>query len=925
MTKILIFALIGLGPGAIYGLVASGVVVIHRGSGVINFAHGAVGMVGTFIYWKVTTSLGLPIAIGVIVGVAASGILGLGIHLIIMRPMKTSALLTRIVATLAVLILLQSVAYLIFGQSAVVVTSFLPSRGVRLLGGTIVENRFWLLGIGAAITICLWAFYRFTGFGRSTTAVAENGLIAATSGISADSVAAGNWALGSALAAIAGILITPIAGLQVTSLTLLVVPALAAALGGNLISFPLTFACGVAIGVLQSVVGAYVTLTGVSSALPAVAVVIAVVARGHSLPLRSFVFNRLPSVGSGAVSPVRVAAVLLAALLAIQYVFSATWLGAITASLAGSIILLSYVVLTGYAGQISLTQFALAGVGALVAGHLAENLHTSFLIALIVGAVATLPVSVLIGLPALRSRGMTLAIVTLAAAYVAETVVFANGPLTGQEVGLEVGSAHIFGLDVDPLNHPGRYATVVVIVFGLMAWCVANLRRSRVGQRLLAVRDNERAAASLGISVAATKLYAFALGGVIAGVGGVLLAFSFPIVTFANYTTDASINMLSYAVVGGVGFVAGPLLGGTFVGGGVGEQILAFTGQNAEVYLPLIGSLVTLWILVRHPDGLAPVNIEAARAIGRRLTRYRMMRRGNEARSAPGSRMARPSAGRSGWLTRVTRDRTVARGLSPDAFDTMTPVHVQAQTLRLTEVTVDFGGVRAVDRVSFEVCPGEIVGLIGPNGAGKTTVIDAITGFVRPSHGRVELGEQEIGGLTVRERALAGIGRLFQSLELFEDLSVLDNLRVAAAGRSVERRAYVTELVRPRTAAPTAAMVEAIRDFGITSDLDRTPGQLSYARRRLAAIARSVAMEPSVLLLDEPAAGLSDVDAHELEELVRRLADGWGMGILLVEHNVDFVMSVCDRVVVLDFGRRLAEGRPHEVRENPDVIGAYLG
>ncbi|MCZ7525369.1 MAG: ATP-binding cassette domain-containing protein [Acidimicrobiia bacterium] len=229
----------------------------------------------------------------------------------------------------------------------------------------------------------------------------------------------------------------------------------------------------------------------------------------------------------------------------------------------------------------------------------------------------------------------------------------------------------------------------------------------------------------------------------------------------------------------------------------------------------------------------------------------------------------------------------------------------------------------AVDNVSLRVEPGQVVGLIGPNGAGKTTLIDAVTGFVRPAGGEVVLDGASVNRWSARRRAVAGMGRSFQGLELFETMSVRDNLLTASDRR--DALAYLTDLVRPGRGRLGPAAAAAVSDFELAEDLDRRVDELSYGRRRLVAIARAIATEPSVLLLDEPAAGLDPVETEELGRLVRRLADEWGLAVLLVEHDVKLVLDVCDRVAVLDFGRRIAEGEPDVVRHDPLVVAAYLG
>jgi ABC-type branched-subunit amino acid transport system ATPase component len=404
------------------------------------------------------------------------------------------------------------------------------------------------------------------------------------------------------------------------------------------------------------------------------------------------------------------------------------------------------------------------------------------------------------------------------------------------------------------------------------------------------VRTNERAAASLGVSVLGAKLYAFVLAAMIAALGGILLTFSQPILTFSNFAAINSVLDTQYAVLGGVGTLGGPLAGSGFAPGTLGQSILSFLGGNVAIILGIIAGVGLLGLLVFAPDGVA--------VLTRSLSDW--------------------------WLTPLRR-RLPSRRV-PDPLDDISGGEVQQvvpMALRVTDLTVRFGGTTALDQLNLTINPGEVVGLIGPNGAGKSTAIEAITGFVSPAAGTIMLGDLRIDGWTRERRARAGLSRSFQTLELFDDLTVLENILAASDPRDVS--AYVTDLFKPGTGRLTPEARRAVTDFGLQGVLAAKVVNLSYAQRRTLAVARAVAGGQSVLLLDEPASGLDLGAWRQLSQTIRALAGERGVAILLVEHNVDMVLQTCDRIWALDFGQTIACGTPAEIRTNQAVISAYLG
>ncbi len=893
--QIVTFAALGLATGSLFGLLALGLVVIYRGSGIVNFAQGAMAMVGAYAYYEFSERLGWPTGAGAIASVAVCGVMGALIQSVVLRSMTRSSALSRVIATLGFVLILQSAAFLVFGRDPLTVQSVFPTRTVSLFSGRLLigQNQIYMFVICTVLGILLFALYRYTSFGRVTAAVAEHDLVASSLGYSPNLVAMTNWALGSMLAGLAGVLIAPITSLDPTTLVLLVVPAMAVALIGGFSSFILTFLAALALGIADSELTRYVTQPGWGTAAPFIAVILVLIVRGRSLPLRSFVLDRLPAVGSGRVRWLFFA-LFSAVLCWVSLISDPNWSVAIATTGSMAIICLSVVVLTGYAGQLSLAQFVLAGIGALLVGHLAP--HMPFVVAVVVGAAITGVIGGLVGLPALRSRGITLAVATLCFGGALVAVVLSNDNYNGSTTGtggLNVPTPTVFGWSVDPLTLGNRYALTVVCALLLLSVAVANLRRGVTGRQMLAIRSNERAAAALGINVALVKTYAFIVAASIAAVGGALLAFMGPAVVVTNFDSFTGIVIVAVVVVGGVGNIPGAYIGALLIGGGVLTQLLSGVSPNIDEYLPLVGGVLLIVNLMFSPDGLFEMN--------RRST----------------LRLLRPLAQR--FAVGRSRPRKAHVVLS----DFSGAIRVERRGLSVSDVSVSFGGVHALRDVSIEMHPGEIHGVIGPNGAGKTTLIDAITGFVRTSKGEVRLGDSVISSWSPQRRAASGLSRSFQSLELFTDLTIAENLAVAGNTSSWHR--YLTDFVRPGKIVLGPAASEALRQFELDGLIDQVPSDISFGRRKTVAIARSIANSPSVLLLDEPAAGLDDREAEELAALIRRLADDWGIAVLLVEHNVEMIMSISDRVTVIASGEILASGSPDHIRSNQSVIDAYLG
>ena len=754
------------------------------------------------------------------------------------------------------------------------------------------------------MTALLWAFVKYTRVGLAITASAQNERAVATLGWSPERLSMITWTVGGALAGFAGILVAPFTGLTPEIFTLVVtISALAAALLGAFESFPLTLLGGLVIGVGEAEMTNYQenvtdflhlgTLTGATQAVPFLVILLVLVVRGKALPLRSHVSDVLPRLGTGVINWPGIilgSGIVLAVTL---FWLDNNWATAMYISLAAAIFVASIVVLTGFAGQLSLGQWAIGGIGALIAGLLVKG-GMPIELAILLGILLTIPAGMVFALPALRTRGVNLAVITLGLGFTISQVIFANSNWIGDPAdgGTKIGTVKLFGIDVNAVDHPHRWAIVCLITLVLVGLLVANLRRSRTGRRLIAVRTNERAAASLGVSIFGVKLYAFGVASALAAIGGILVGFTANMVTYLRYNPFQSINSVGHAVIGGLGFVLGVVVSAPNAIGGLGTRVIQDgLNLNQGNWDQLVGGVILFVILIGHQHGIADVVANHMPAGQRRL---------------------------------FEKLHLVSRPVQRDPLAKVTAEPVTPVTLKVEDLTVRFGAVVAVDGVSFTVNPGEVLGLIGPNGAGKTTVIDAVTGFVRPSRGAMWLEDERIDSWTAARRSKQGLRRSFQSLELFEDISVEDNIH-AGSDATDSKLSWVTDLFWPGTHPLSPTAVAAIQEFELDGSLSLLPGELPYGRRRLVGIARAVASGPSVIMLDEPAAGLDEAESRELARLIRRLADQRKMGVLLVEHDVGLVMSTCDRIVVIDFGRVIATGTPEEIRQDPVVRAAYLG
>lgn len=555
------------------------------------------------------------------------------------------------------------------------------------------------------------------------------------------------------------------------------------------------------------------------------------------------------------------------------HVLNLAWLFAIAA--------LGLSVATGVAGQIVLGQAALIGIGAYATALLMMRLSLPWWLALPLAMALTAAVGALLGLISTRIKGHYLAIVTLALNEIFRIVATNEEPLTGGPMGLRnIPTLSIPGLGETATQQ--LYLPLAAVMFAGYALMI-HFHRSATGRQLRAVRDDEMAAEAMGVNSVRAKTIAFVICSLWAALSGGLYVLLVGFAAPTNFTIAESIKMMLMVVLGGLGSIPGTMFGAIVV------TILPEALRDLQTYYMAAFGAAVVVIMLAWPKGLG---VFADWLWGDFLT-------GRREPETPAP---------AGPLSLSTAAATAALGSGAPAPGPGGPL------MQVRKVSRSFGGVRALNDVSFDVRSGEILGLIGPNGSGKSTMINACSGVVHVD-GSIELEGHALQNRPAWEAHAAGIARIFQNVRLWESMSVLENVMVAwrpAPGRP-DGEGAIRE-----------ASLAALEQMGVRHLATRRAGDLSFGQSRLVEMARAIVGRPKLLLLDEPAAGLRGGLVLELSTILRQLR-AQGMTILVVEHRIKLVTSMCDRVVVLNLGDLIADGTPAAVMETPAVIEAYLG
>jgi ABC-type branched-subunit amino acid transport system ATPase component/ABC-type branched-subunit amino acid transport system permease subunit len=911
---------IGALSGFIYGVLGVGMVIIYRTNRIINFSQGEIGAAGAAVFLLAVRNGGVPYYVTLPLALAAGAGVAAFVEVLVIRRLRVAPRLMSLIATLLVAQLIVGFVALTGVQRGSPEYPGPPGLPQLQVGTLIVSPAdTGKLLLTPVVIIGLALFLRKSRFGLALRGASANPEAARMAGVFASRMSTLAWAMSGALSTFSAILVAPTLPGGLTSGTsfgpTILLRGLVGAVIARMTNLPLAMAGGIGLGIVEALLLRNFQSGALTEVTLFVAIVVALLVQARQgtregdkgsawatiQPWRPLP-EALQDLWSIRNLGIVFGLVVLAGLVFIPMGMSILVAITLTSLLGFAMMTLSVGLITGLGGQLTLGQFALGAVGATVSYHIATRTGGNVPLGLLYGGLAAAAVTLIIGLPALRIRGLFLAVTTLSFAAAVSTWVLQQPWALGD--GVDPGQPVLFGRTLDP--RLGReYYYFALVVFVVLLITTRNLRRRGFGRLLVAVRDNEDAARAFGIHARRIKIQGFLIAGFIAGVAGAAYGHSFSSIGPRTFLLSHSIDVVIMSVIGGIGVLAGPLLGVVFR-----EGLPAFVPIRAiGIFATNLGALL---LIMYFPGGI----LQLVAPLRNKVIHWLARRKGITEDVI---------AEREGDQTEVlTRPAIVTTELSPNGRASL-QIEQRNEILRAVDVRKSYGGLVAVNDVSLTVIEGETVGLIGPNGAGKTTLFEMLAGFIPIDHGRVLYYGEDVSRWSPETRAESGLIRSFQDVSLFPTLSVLDTVQLALERRIPTRLSTAVLGLAGRDRKREELARDLVGSMGLWSFRNKQIQELSTGTRRITELACLVALRPKLLLLDEPSSGIAQRETEALGGLLMDLKKMYSMTLVIIEHDIPLIMGLSDRIIAMDTGNVIAHGSPEEIRSNEAVIEAYLG
>lgn len=924
MTEFLTLAITGLVSGAIYSLIATCLTLSYQTTGIFNLGYGAIAFTSAFTYYLLHVGVGWAVVPAALVTIVALGP-GMGwlLDRLLFRNLSDADDTAKIMATVGVLVFLPALAYLVeqiinsAGAHLPDTTQVAETTGIgptpvitwHIGSVPINTDQVIVFGIAAVVAVGMWFMLRRTRLGLRMRVLVDRPSLAQLRGIDRSRTSMIAWVVGTTLASLTGVAAAPIFNsLSPDTYTLIMFVAVAASVAGGFRSIPIAFIAGLLIGVIDSIVVRYATfassIPGFDSAVPFIVLLMGVAIWGRTRGRVAGTAQVSDAIAdhTSDLPPWRRALpwTVSSALVIIYAVFMANdfWTGQMIVGLAFGLIFLSFVIVTGLGGMVTLAQAAFVTLAGLATGLLVNHYHVAYAAALVLATLIAGLLGLIVALPALRLGGLALALATLALGFLSDNVLFQWGWLSNGSYGWAIPRPNLGIVD---MNSDRGMAIAMLVVVAIGVLITRNLQRSAAGRAAIAVNSSDAAARMSGISPTKVKLFTFAAGAALAGFGGVMLATYNRSASSPGFATQVGLVWLASVVLQGIRRPGGAVVAGISVAvvpailsGGIHFSFFSW-GGTTNAFIPNVLFGLGAIAMAQDPNGILSLNAA-------------LFRQRRDKRRA--KRAARQLAAEQPSVREAGADAALAAANSGEPLPQ--PAHANGTRavaaddaiLVLDSVNAGYGEIEVLKTTSLALPRGEILAVVGSNGAGKSTLCSVTSGLVSPTSGRILFDGEDITATPPHRRCRAGLVLAPESRGIFPNITVDDNLALRLRSEKARRQVYDR--------------------FPLLAERRRQPAaNLSGGEQQMLTIAPFLVDPPRLLIADEPTLGLAPLIAGEILRLFGELRDQ-GVSLLLVEEKAKAVLDIADRVAILELGRVVWTGRPRAMADD-DLVGAYLG